>query len=157
MLSTERKDKNRLAQAAFRARQANYSRQRDNALLKLEAKISSLEKSHQEAINRAHHAEQNYINLANELYNVQQQLSLSMIENEYWRSCLTDLQQSMITRFFFVHIYLSCYFLFILIVWNFVIYTFVCIFVLVGLEQPCAVPDYNPDFLIVDSLTEHPD
>ncbi|OAD68898.1 basic-leucine zipper transcription factor [Phycomyces blakesleeanus NRRL 1555(-)] len=119
MLSTERKDKNRLAQAAFRARQANYSRQRDNALLKLEAKISSLEKSHQEAINRAHHAEQNYINLANELYNVQQQLSLSMIENEYWRSCLTDLQQS--------------------------------------LEQPCAVPDYNPDFLIVDSLTEHPD
>ncbi|KAL0079665.1 hypothetical protein J3Q64DRAFT_1851426 [Phycomyces blakesleeanus] len=120
MLSTERKDKNRLAQAAFRARQANYSRQRDNALLKLEAKISSLEKSHQEAINRAHHAEQNYINLANELYNVQQQLSLSMIENEYWRSCLTDLQQ-------------------------------------IGLEQPCAVPDYNPDFLIVDSLTEHPD
>ncbi|KAI9021483.1 hypothetical protein CLU79DRAFT_753529 [Phycomyces nitens] len=95
MLSTERKDKNRLAQAAFRARREKYSRQRDNALLKLEARINQLEKSHQEAINRANRAEENCINLSNELYHVQQQLSLALTENECWRSCLDDQWQSL--------------------------------------------------------------
>ncbi|KAI7851582.1 hypothetical protein BDC45DRAFT_515330 [Circinella umbellata] len=78
----QRKDRNRLAQAAFRARKSEYTTTLENTVVGLESIVKELQDSNRQTSSRADAAEAQCHFLEQQLQKLYQQLHSSLLENQ---------------------------------------------------------------------------
>ncbi|KAI9266704.1 hypothetical protein BDA99DRAFT_558753 [Phascolomyces articulosus] len=84
----QRKDRNRLAQAAFRARRSEYTNTLENTIVGLESIVKELQDSNRQTSTRADRAEAKCQILQQQLQYLHQQLHSALLENRRLLSAL---------------------------------------------------------------------
>ncbi|KAI8139186.1 hypothetical protein BJV82DRAFT_672769 [Fennellomyces sp. T-0311] len=77
----QRKDRNRLAQAAFRARRSEYTHTLEETVVGLETIVKELQDSNRETSNRADAAEAKCQMLKEQLQHLHHELNAALLEN----------------------------------------------------------------------------
>ncbi|KAG2218303.1 hypothetical protein INT45_003646 [Circinella minor] len=88
----QRKDRNRLAQAAFRARKSEYTTTLENTVVGLESIVKELQDSNRQTSSRADAAEAQCQLLEQQLQKLYQQLHSSLLENQQLLTALGEKQ-----------------------------------------------------------------
>ena len=96
----QRKDRNRLAQAAFRARKSKYTTTLENTVIGLESIVKELQDSNRQTSSRAEAAEAQCHLLEQQLQKLYQQLHASLLENQQLLTALGKMRLLLFCLFY---------------------------------------------------------